>query len=242
MADDLEGKVNCRHCGPVLPVVSENSVSGFRCSICLRMTESATQSEKAKPVSSGAPARPAPRPVPTAPKARAIETQYKGYRFRSRLEARWAVYFDTMGIEWDYEKEGYDLDGIWYLPDFWLKPFKMWLEVKPEKFNADEFEKCHRLVLATGHECIMAPDLPRLKTYSAIALPTGRSLGRGHSCRVDHDIVSVLIAKHRPNNLFDARDEEWRTIGFQINEDIADTIYRSMEAARGARFEHGERR
>lgn len=25
-----------------------------------------------------------------------IETEYKGYRFRSRLEARWAVFFDTL--------------------------------------------------------------------------------------------------------------------------------------------------
>lgn len=25
-----------------------------------------------------------------------IQTSYKGYRFRSRLEARWAVYFDTI--------------------------------------------------------------------------------------------------------------------------------------------------
>lgn len=34
-----------------------------------------------------------------------IETVYKGYRFRSRLEARWAVFFDAQGIEWEYEPE-----------------------------------------------------------------------------------------------------------------------------------------
>ena len=61
---------------------------------------------------------------------KAIETRYKGYRFRSRLEARWAVYFDTLGYEWEYEKEGYDLgDAGWYLPDFWLKSVNMWAEV-----------------------------------------------------------------------------------------------------------------
>jgi hypothetical protein len=27
---------------------------------------------------------------------KAIETSYKGYRFRSRLEARWAVFFDAL--------------------------------------------------------------------------------------------------------------------------------------------------
>ena len=34
-----------------------------------------------------------------------IETVYKGYRFRSRLEARWAVFFDALDIEWYYEPE-----------------------------------------------------------------------------------------------------------------------------------------
>ncbi len=52
---------------------------------------------------------------------KAIQTEYKGYRFRSRLEARWAVFFDTLGVKWEYEPEGYDLgNGIYYLPDFLL--------------------------------------------------------------------------------------------------------------------------
>lgn len=52
---------------------------------------------------------------------KAIETEYKGYRFRSRLEARWAVFFDACGVKWEYEPEGYDLgDGMYYLPDFLL--------------------------------------------------------------------------------------------------------------------------
>lgn len=51
-----------------------------------------------------------------------IETVYKGYRFRSRLEARWAVFFDTIDAEWEYEPEGFTLsDGTKYLPDFLLK-------------------------------------------------------------------------------------------------------------------------
>ena len=75
-----------------------------------------------------------------ATKLNAIETRYKGYRFRSRLEARWAVFFDTLKIPWEYEKEGYDLgeDG-WYLPDFWLPTVGnfdgvgIWAEVKPQE-------------------------------------------------------------------------------------------------------------
>lgn len=61
-----------------------------------------------------------------------IETLYKGYRFRSRLEARWAVFFDELGIKWEYEKEGYDLgEAGWYLPDFWLPKMLCFVEIKP---------------------------------------------------------------------------------------------------------------
>lgn len=64
---------------------------------------------------------------------KAIETKYKGYRFRSRLEARWAVFFDHLGIDWRYEEQGYDLGPKlgWYLPDFYLPKFKEWVEIKP---------------------------------------------------------------------------------------------------------------
>jgi hypothetical protein len=49
-----------------------------------------------------------------------IETRYAGHRFRSRLEARWAVFFTTLGIRWEYEPQGYIVDGTPYLPDFKL--------------------------------------------------------------------------------------------------------------------------
>ena len=50
-----------------------------------------------------------------------IETIYNGYRFRSRLEARWAVFFDALGVRYEYEPEGFDLgNGLYYLPDFLL--------------------------------------------------------------------------------------------------------------------------
>lgn len=62
---------------------------------------------------------------------KAIETEYKGYRFRSRLEARWALFFDSAGIPWQYEPEGFDLDGDWYLPDFLLPQQEIWVEIKP---------------------------------------------------------------------------------------------------------------
>jgi hypothetical protein len=61
----------------------------------------------------------------------AIETVYNGHRFRSRLEARWAVFFDVLDVPYEYEPEGFDIDGTRYLPDFWLPTWECWAEVKP---------------------------------------------------------------------------------------------------------------
>lgn len=62
---------------------------------------------------------------------KAIETVYNGYRFRSRAEARWAVFFDALGIKYVYEPEGFELsDGTMYLPDFYLCDQNAFFEVK----------------------------------------------------------------------------------------------------------------
>lgn len=68
-----------------------------------------------------------------------IETRYAGCRFRSRLEARWAVFFDALSIRWEYEPQGY-LVGEGrrpYLPDFWLPGERIWVEVKGSEDQLD---------------------------------------------------------------------------------------------------------
>lgn len=62
-----------------------------------------------------------------------IQTAYAGCRFRSRLEARWAVFFDSLGVPWRYEPQGYVVAGQPYLPDFWIGDQDgVWVEVKGE--------------------------------------------------------------------------------------------------------------
>jgi hypothetical protein len=75
---------------------------------------------------------------------RAIETRFAGCRFRSRLEARWAVFFQTLAVPWHYEPEGFVLStGDWHLPDFLirLKGRSLWVEVKPAGISAPLFKQ-----------------------------------------------------------------------------------------------------
>lgn len=62
---------------------------------------------------------------------KAIETVYNGYRFRSRLEARWAVFFDAIELDYQYEPQGFvGLGDIPYLPDFYFPEKDIYAEVK----------------------------------------------------------------------------------------------------------------
>ena len=92
---------------------------------------------------------------------RAIETEYAGYLFRSRLEAKWAVFFDELELTWKYESEGYYVDTPRgrkkYLPDFWLEDTAQWGEVKGH-LDAEGMDRLYNLACGMaachgGSEC-----------------------------------------------------------------------------------------
>jgi len=97
-----------------------------------------------------------------------IQTYYDGHWFRSRLEARWAVVFNALGVPYEYEPEGFDLgDGLYYLPDFRVKcygcrgdyksePFDLYIEVKGrmDKKDAEKIRKFAGPVEKHGIACL----------------------------------------------------------------------------------------
>lgn len=107
----------------------------------------------------------------TKPVIRAIETRYGGCRFRSRTEARWAVFFDALGIAWEYEREGYELPSGRYLPDFWLPQIQgnpglveneigVWFEVKGVLPTDHEKRLGSELRIVTQHQVYIAIGQP----------------------------------------------------------------------------------
>jgi len=61
---------------------------------------------------------------------KAIPTKYNGIHFKSKMEAKWAEWLDEKNIIWSYEPEGYNINGTWYLPDFYLPEIDTIIEVK----------------------------------------------------------------------------------------------------------------
>ena len=93
---------------------------------------------------------------------KAIETIYDNYHFRSRLEARWAIFFNTLRVKYEYEKEGFDIDGLWYLPDFYLPDYSCWVEIKPDSFVFGSDEKINAFAMATKDTFIVICGIPKL--------------------------------------------------------------------------------
>jgi hypothetical protein len=93
---------------------------------------------------------------------KAIETEYAGCRFRSRLEARWAVFFDRLGVEWEHEPDGFETAAGRYLPDFRIRASwrdSRWFEVKPPNFPHDP--RHDAFVRDTGERLIVAAGMCR---------------------------------------------------------------------------------
>lgn len=175
-------------------------------------------------------------------KIKAIPTRYKGYHFRSRLEARWAVFFDTLGIKWEYETEGVGLeDGTKYLPDFELFGVikgkgcrsRLFAEVKPYGgFSA----KASKAYLETGMHLVLLDGTPGPRPYRIVSgIPEGGSLDfilRFVPGSMGYD--PVLSDKVRSAGGLTAFLRSGGEINPGLEVDLA------IRAARSARFEFGQ--
>lgn len=145
-----------------------------------------------------------------------IPTRYAGCHFRSRLEARWAVFFDRLGVAWQYEPEGFDLGGAgWFLPDFrvgTLDQRSVWVETKP---LGDR--------VADPDDVLTRKELLKMRTF---AVQPG----------VDLVVVGEFPAPDRQLNTWRYTGSIWHVTAEGFGADRP-TYCRAWEAARSARFE-----
>jgi hypothetical protein len=196
----------------------------------------------------------------------AIETVYAGCRFRSRLEARWAVFFDHLGIEWQYEPQGYELpSGERYLPDFRLPAHDLWVEVKgsEDELRTDAARYAEAAMLLAGNGLMILGPVPDLR----LGMPQHFVLTREKHCCGEHVLClhiawATMLAHrtgiaecglpctelitHQPGRLpalkgYNAGRARYTDPGPVSDLAIDRAGEAAYEAARSARFEHGER-
>lgn len=156
----------------------------------------------------------------------AIQTTYNGYRFRSRLEARWAIFFEVLGLDFHYEAEGYILrDNKWYLPDFYFPTVKMFAEVKPDIVTKRERRSCELLALDSKKPVLMLAGPPDYRNYNAYQTDPWSDTALIY----DYSLVPFFLPERFPCLNF-AQQSAPETYGGRYRN--------AVEAARAARFEH----
>jgi len=182
---------------------------------------------------------------------KAIETVYKGYRFRSRLEARWAVFFDALGVKYEYEPEGFQTSAGGYLPDFKVKcygtrgdqnekPFDLWIEVKG-KMTAADAEKIKAFSNDGENKVLIVHRIPDengstdSNNCESYDMMDGQDIYPFNYYLIDGDYFAA----------YPAADAKGRFYLFGDDSNYIDTIdrervERAYTIARQARFEHGE--
>ena len=186
----------------------------------------------------------------------AIETYYNGYKFRSRLEARWAVFFDALGVEYEYEPEGYHLpNGEKYLPDFRIKcygkrgccdynePFDLYVEVKGKmtQRDADKIKAFAGWVKDAGYAnpVLIVGNIPSQYGASDSSVMHSYEPMNGiniYPCNyelIDGDHFGAYPAA------IDGKFYLWGDEGSQIHD--TEIVEKAYDKARQARFEHGEK-
>lgn len=154
---------------------------------------------------------------------KAIETVYDGYRFRSRLEARWAVFFNALNIEFEYEKEGFETPFGRYLPDFWFPKIKTWVEVKGKEPEDNEIEALTWVCYNTKTNGYFLHGLPgQKKNYFPMFI-------RNTKGKIHYELNCDWF--------WDNEKESFVLNHIRHGQDVVDF---GIDTAKQARFEHGE--
>lgn len=142
-----------------------------------------------------------------------IPTTYKEVAFRSRLEARWAVMFDSLGWAWEYEPM--DLAG--YIPDFIL-PFAqpLLVEVKAATSLAQLEPHVAKIERSgwKGEALLVGSWLFRAESWDRAALGLlGGSWGSGGPLVWDAGVAGVCRSCRCPSIMSDEQSYHCRVCG-----------------------------
>lgn len=136
-----------------------------------------------------------------------IQTRYAGHHFRSRLEARWAVFFDALGLKWQYEPQGYTVGATKrpYLPDFYLPEVQSFVEVKGEKERLDLELLADLLDGSKAHTVLILGNIPG---HDVTVTPTHLMLYRAFDVRTEPDLMAMIKEFGQATDKLDQDDRD----------------------------------
>lgn len=149
------------------------------------------------------------------------------------------MFFDALGVTWEYEKEGFDLgEHGWYLPDFWLPNMGIWAEIKPPVASLKERQKAYKLSSLIRGGVLLLEGTPgitqvepgcALRQYSfdctvfagechdIYDLPCCFITGFYHWNAQQFESLRRLLCEEQPDYI---GTEEWQSRAFFVNDEV----------------------
>lgn len=93
-------------------------------------------------------------------------TEHDGVYFRSKLEARWCKFFEFLGVTFEYEPSNKSTSVGGYIPDFYFKSLKTWVEIKGVKPTLDEIIKLKDVCIKTNQSGFIISGYPSVYPFS----------------------------------------------------------------------------
>ena len=89
-------------------------------------------------------------------------TEYKDVHFRSRLEVKWCQFFESLGVSFEYEPELEKTSLGYYVPDFYFRSLKTWVEIKGVEPTEEELTKIKEVCRNTGKSGFIISGYPKI--------------------------------------------------------------------------------
>jgi hypothetical protein len=118
-----------------------------------------------------------------------LKVIHNGQHFREPLAARWAVFFEALGVRYEHEGESLEVDGLRYLPTFWMPEQQCWVEVKGQELTEEDDKKALLLAHHTRkHVYLFAGE---------IQVPDGKPVSPAYRYHWGESLPSIRIPPFR---------------------------------------------
>lgn len=87
--------------------------------------------------------------------------------YRSKLEAIYGGLFEAAGIDFTFEPKLFQTNSGYYLPDFYIHRYDIFLEIKPKKPSVKEWAKLHSVSNQVGRPALFLCGRPELEVSSS---------------------------------------------------------------------------
>jgi hypothetical protein len=108
-----------------------------------------------------------------------METPYNGQVYSNQLVARWAVFFDTLRIDFESDTQPELLpSGSRYRPNLFLPDFGLFVDIKPfTPFGLPEVRRLWEFAVDLGNDTLLIVGSPKRHRFAVLNRRTCTSIG-----------------------------------------------------------------